>query len=300
MILSLVRKHFHGGGSVVAADSVPVSTSVANQSGTTGISGGRAVSPHGVPGGDADIARIAALFADRSRARVLMALGDGRRLPASVLAAEAGVSAAAMSAHLNKLRAERLITVEQSGRHRYYSLAGPKVAATLEALAAIAPAQQVTSLRQGTRAQRLREARTCYDHLAGALGVAVTQALVDRGALVTIDGVPDNAARPGDPLSGPLRQHPYRLGPAADAVLAGLGVDLSALVSGGPRRGRPMLRFCLDWTEQRGHLAGALGAALTAALFDAGWIARRRAPREIELTGAGAAGVEDVLGIRLR
>lgn len=102
-----------------------------------------------------------------------MALGDGRRLPASVLAAEAGVSAAAMSAHLNKLRAEHLITVEASGRHRFYSLSGPGVAETIEALAAIAPSQPVTSLRQGTRAQRLRTARTCYDHLAGALGVAV-------------------------------------------------------------------------------------------------------------------------------
>jgi DNA-binding transcriptional ArsR family regulator len=254
--------------------------------------------PHrGVPGGDADIARIAALFADRSRARVLMALDDGRRLPASVLAAEAGVSAAAMSAHLNKLRAERLITVEQSGRHRYYSLAGPEVAATLEALAAIAPAQPVTSLRQGTRAQRLRQARTCYDHLAGALGVAVTRALVEREALIAADGVPDNAPRPGDPLSAPLRQHPYRLGPAAATVLAGLGVDLDALLSARPRNGRPVLRFCLDWTEQRHHLAGGLGAALTAAFLDAGWIARRRGPREIELTSAGAAGIEDVLGI---
>ncbi|GIH17469.1 ArsR/SmtB family transcription factor [Rugosimonospora africana] len=251
----------------------------------------------GAPRGDADIARVAALFADRSRARVLIALSDGRRLPASVLAAEAGVSAAAMSAHLNKLRAESLIAVEQSGRHRYYSIAGPKVAATLEALAAIAPAQPVTSLRQGTRAQRLREARTCYDHLAGALGVEVTQALIDRGALVATDGVPDTARRPGDRLSAPVREHPYRLGPAAAEVLRDLGVDLPALLAGTSGGTRPVLRFCLDWTEQRHHLAGALGAALSGALFDAGWIARRRAPREVELTAAGAVAIEEVLGI---
>ncbi|HEY2674110.1 MAG TPA: helix-turn-helix transcriptional regulator [Rugosimonospora sp.] len=250
------------------------------------------------PGGDADIARVAALFADRSRARVLMALGDGRRLPASVLAAEAGVSAAAMSAHLNKLRAEHLVTVEQSGRHRYYSLAGPKVAATLEALAAIAPAQPVTSLRQGTRAQRLRYARTCYDHLAGSLGVVVTQALIDKDVLVATDGTRDTARRPGDRLSAPVRHHPYRLGSAAGEVLGGLGVDLPALLPGTSGSTRPVLRFCLDWTEQRHHLAGALGAALTTALLDAGWIARRRGPREIEVTPAGAAGIEEVLGIR--
>ncbi|GAA5187759.1 metalloregulator ArsR/SmtB family transcription factor [Rugosimonospora acidiphila] len=251
----------------------------------------------GTRGGDADIARVAALFADRSRARVLMALADGRRLPASVLAAEAGVSAAAMSAHLNKLRAEHLITVERSGRHRYYALAGPKVAATLEALAAIAPAQPVTSLRQGTRAQRLREARTCYDHLAGALGVAVTQALIDRGALVATDGVADTSRRSGDALSAPLRAHPYRLGPAAAPVLAELGVDLPALLPAASDARRPVLRFCLDWTEQRHHLAGGLGAALAVALFDAGWIARRGAPREVEVTAAGAAGIAGALGI---
>jgi DNA-binding transcriptional ArsR family regulator len=252
----------------------------------------------GIPGGEADIARVAALFADRSRARVLMALGDGRRLPASVLAAEAGVSPAAMSAHLTKLRDEHLVTVEASGRHRYYSLAGPRVAATLEALAAIAPRQPITSLRQGTRARRLRAARTCYDHLAGALGVAVTQALIDRGVLVATDGIPDTARRPGDRLSAPVRQHPYQLGPAAEGVLRGLGVDLPALLASLSGGSRPLLRFCVDWTEQRHHLAGALGAAVTRALFDAGWIARRRGPREVELTAAGAAAIEDVLGIR--
>jgi len=245
-------------------------------------------------GGDADIARVAALFADGSRASVLMALADGRALPASVLAAEAGVSPAATSAHLKKLRAERLVTVERSGRHRYYSLAGPQVAAALEALAAIAPTKPVTSLRQGTRAQRMRFARTCYDHLAGRLGVAVTEALVDKGALVATDG-DRTARRAGDRLSAPVASHPYRLGPAAGAVLAGLGVDLAAL----PGTGRPLLRFCLDWTEQRHHLAGRLGAAVATALLDAGWVARRPRTRDLRLTEAGAAAIADTLGVSL-
>jgi len=249
------------------------------------------------PGGDADIARVAVLFADRSRARVLMALADGRALPAGVLAAEAGVSPAAMSAHLGKLLAERLVTVEQSGRHRYYALAGPQVAATLEALATIAPTQPVTSLRQGTRAQRLRYARTCYDHLAGTLGVAVTQALIDRCVLIPTDGEPNAARRPGDRLSAPLPHHPYQLGPAADSALARLGVNLTDL-SRAAATARPLLRFCLDWTEQQHHLAGSLGAALVTAFLNAGWIARRPRGREIRLTTTGAAALREYLDIR--
>jgi DNA-binding transcriptional ArsR family regulator len=153
------------------------------------------------PGGDLDIASAAALFAEPSRARILMALDDGRALPASVLAAEARVSAQAASAQLAKLTAAGLIQVERSGRHRYYRLADPDVAAVLEALAHLSPVQPVRSLRQHTRAAALRNARTCYDHLAGRLGVQVTQALVAADALTTTDGVPDTRRRPGRPRS---------------------------------------------------------------------------------------------------
>jgi DNA-binding transcriptional ArsR family regulator len=260
------------------------------------MTGSAATASPTTPGGDADIARVAALFADRSRARVLMALADGRALPASVLAAEAGVSPAAMSAHLGKLLAEGLVTVERSGRHRYYALAGPQVAVTLEALATIAPAQPVTSLRQGTRAQRLRDARTCYDHLAGGLGVAVTQALIDHGVLVPTDGEPSTARRTGDRLSARLQRHPYELGPAADGVLARLGVNLAELSATGATS-RPLLRFCLDWTEQQHHLAGSLGTALATAFLNAGWITRRPRTREIRLTPTGAAALRDHLDI---
>lgn len=135
----------------------------------------------GQPGrveGDADIARTAALFADPARVRVLLALADGRALAASVLAAEARLSAQGVSAHLAKLRSAGLVVAEKSGRHRFYRLAGPETAELLETLARCSPSQPVTSLREGTRAEALRTARTCYDHLAGRLGVAVTSALL--------------------------------------------------------------------------------------------------------------------------
>lgn len=248
--------------------------------------------------GDADIAPIAALFADASRTRVLMALADGRALPASLLAAEAGLSPQGVSAHLAKLRAAGLIDMEKSGRNRYYRLSGPAVADVLEAMARLAPARPVRSLREGTRARALRAARTCYDHLAGRLGTALTQGLLDRGALVTTDGDATTGRRPGDRLSAPLAAHPYELGPHAEAVFGSLGVDLPGLRSG--RSHRPLLRFCMDWTEQRHHLAGRLGAALTTALLDAGWLIRAQPPqRAVRLTDPGRTELSTRLGLDL-
>jgi DNA-binding transcriptional ArsR family regulator len=251
----------------------------------------------GAGGGDADVARVAAMFADPSRARVLMALADGRALPASVLASEAGISAQAASAHLSKLLAENLLSVERSGRHRYYSLAGPEVATALESLAALAPVRPVTSLRQGTRAQRLRRARMCYDHLAGGLGVAVTEGLIRRGTLLITDGRSDTARRPDDDLSAPVACAPYRLGPDAERTLAALGVSL-AEVEHSPSR-RPLLRFCVDWTEQRHHLSGRLGAAVAAACLTAGWVTRRPGVRDVTLTDEGAAALAATLDVDL-
>jgi DNA-binding transcriptional ArsR family regulator len=247
-------------------------------------------------GGDVDIARAAGLFADQTRASVLLALADGRALPASMLAAEAGVSAPAASTHLSKLRDSGLIEVEQSGRHRYYRLAGQHVAMVLEALASIAPIRPVRSLREGTRAAGLRSARSCYGHLAGQLGVSVTGALLRHRALTACDGVGDTTRRPGDPLAAPLPANPYRLGPAAPSVLGDLGVDLPGLLDA-PRSARPLLRFCLDWTEQRHHLAGRLGAALFAAMCDARWIERRPGTRAVEVTDRGVAALRQHLDL---
>jgi DNA-binding transcriptional ArsR family regulator len=254
-------------------------------------------SPAG-PGGDADLAAVAGLIAEPARARILLALTDGRALPASGLAAEAGISAPATTNHLNRLLDGGLITVEASGRHRYYRLAGPQVAVVLEALATLAPVHPVRSLRQDTQAAALRYGRSCYDHLAGRLGVDLTARLLARHALIATDGTDDTGRREGERYAAPVPHHPYELGPAARPVLADLGVDLDALLAA-PRRTRPLLRFCVDWTEQRHHLAGGLGAALLTALSDRNWVIRHPSRRSVQLTPEGAAELRHHLGVDL-
>jgi len=247
--------------------------------------------------GDVDIASAAALFADPTRARILVALSDGRALPASVLAAEAGVSPQAASTQLARLRSAGLITVEPSGRHRYHRLASEHVAEILEGLARIAPTQPVRSLRQGTRAARIRNARSCYDHLAGRLGVRLMRALLTADALVADDGIADTRRRPDDRLAQPLKEHPYRLGDGAPGVFADLGVDLDGL----PDRPttRPLLRICMDWSEQEHHLAGGLGAALLTSLLTAGWVLRVPGERALLLTSNGRDALAGCLPIDL-
>ena len=169
-------------------------------------------------GGDTDIAAVGALVADRGRCQILLALLDGRALPASRLAAEAGVSPATASSHLGKLTDAGFLAVEARGRHRYYRLAGPEIARLIEALQQLAPAAPVTSLRQGTRAKALRDARTCYDHLAGRLGVALMAALIDRGHLVGGDGGYDPTRSPTDTRVGWGNDVDYALSAAGDAL----------------------------------------------------------------------------------
>lgn len=244
----------------------------------------------------ADIAPIAALFADRSRARIVCALVDGRSLPASVLAQESGVSASTTSEHLARLVEGGVLSAERSGRHRYFRLANSHVAAAVEALAVIAPQPPVTSLRQSTASAAVRRARTCYDHLAGRLGVAVTESLLDREALVRVDGGHGTGRAPGDPLAAAMPAHPYRLGPRAADVFGELGVDVTALRDDRGSR-RPLLRFCVDWSEQRHHLAGGLGAGLLSAMVAADWVRRAPSRRAVELTEDGARALRSVLGI---
>jgi DNA-binding transcriptional ArsR family regulator len=242
--------------------------------------------------GDADVARAAALLAEPARAKVLMALADGRALPASLLATEAGVSPQTVSAHLHKLLDGGLVEMERSGRHRYYRLAGPEVAAAVEAVARIAKPQPISSLRQSTRAAALREARTCYDHLAGRLGVAVLEGLVRRNALVRTDGGEGADRRPDDLLAQQLPDGPYELGPAAADVFGALGVDLAA-----GKSSRRLLRFCVDWSEQRHHLAGRLGASVAEAMLERDWVRRRPRQRAVDLTDSGREGLAGLLGV---
>jgi DNA-binding transcriptional ArsR family regulator len=205
--------------------------------------------------GEADISRTAALIADPTRATILDALVDGRALPPSELAAAARVSRSTVSEHLSKMLDAGLLAVEHGGRNRYYRLAGPEVASALEALAVISPAREVRSLKDSTRAGALAEARTCYGHLAGRLGVSIADALASRGAI----------ARDGE-----------RIEVIDRAAFAALGVD--------PRlRGKP----CNDWSERRPHLAGPLGVALATRLFALGWIERLPQPRAVRLTAEG-------------
>jgi DNA-binding transcriptional ArsR family regulator len=218
------------------------------------------------PPGDADLASVGALLAEPARAKVLLALSDGRSLPASMLAAEAGVAASTASHHLARLVNGGLISVATRGRHRYYTLAGQDVAELLEAAARVAPPQPVTSLREGTRAHRLRYARRCYDHLAGRLGVAVADALV-----VATDGG-------------------CRVTDAGAARLSSLGVEVGAGEGA---------RACRDWTEQRLHIAGPVGRALLSALLQHGWLEPGAKTRALTLTPAGRLALPAQLGVVL-
>lgn len=230
-------------------------------------------------GGDTDLSTIARLLADPARAQMLQRLLGGEALPAGVLAAEAGVAPSTASGHLNILRDGGLVAVESHGRHRYYSLAGRDIAQALEQLALIAPNQPVRSFSGDTRMRKLSRARTCYDHLAGELGVSLLKCLVDDGLVTGHDGTfqPDlerSSAR--SPVAS------YQLSEKGHRVFVSLGIPVDV-----PSR-RPLIRHCVDWTERRHHLAGRLGAELCTWMFDQGWIERGPVPRSIVVTGAGA------------
>ncbi len=241
-------------------------------------------------GGDADIASLGSLFAEPARCAVLLALDDGRALPASVLADEAGVSRSTASSHLTKLTDAGLLSVETHGRHRYYRLAGPQVGALLEQLVALAPPRPVRSLREGTRAARLRSARTCYDHLAGRLGVELMGSLLERGVLTGGDGRYDPARDTSDVLSNPGRDLRYELSDNGRAYLSELGVEI-------PFGRRPLVRYCVDWSEQRHHLGGALGRALLDRFLGARWIHRVPRGRAVTVTAEGRTALTDWFGV---
>jgi len=224
--------------------------------------------------GDADIAAAAALLAEPARAVLVTAVINEGELPATDLAARAQVAPSTASEHLARLVAGGFLTSAKNGRHRYYRLADPAVAAAVEALALVAPQPQVRSLREATQSELLREARTCYDHLAGRVGVELARSLERDGTLVRRNGG-------------------YGLGPKSRVRLEELGVDLTAL----EQLRRPVVRGCLDWSERELHVAGALGAALTDRFFELGWIRRRDGNRSVEVTARGRAGLSSELGL---
>jgi DNA-binding transcriptional ArsR family regulator len=216
-----------------------------------------------------DFAAVARLLANPARSAVADALMDGRPLTAGELAQIAGVRASTMSEHLGELLDGGLVAVITAGRHRYYELSSAEIAEALEALSRICPATPVRSLRQSVTDRTLRRARLCYDHVAGALGVALLDHM--RSAEWLASG-----AGPDFEVTGPGAQ-----------ALAGIGVE----IEGCRRARRHFARSCLDWSERRPHLAGALGAAMTSALLDLQWLRRAGTGRGLTVTSQGEHGL---------
>jgi DNA-binding transcriptional ArsR family regulator len=240
--------------------------------------------------GDVEIAAVGSVLADQARCRMLLALNDGRSLPASVLADEADVSRSTASSHLSKLLEAGLLQMEQHGRHRYYRLSGPLVGDLLEAMMRLGPTRPVRSLREGNRAAQLRTARTCYDHLAGRLGVGVMGAMIERGHLVGGDGTydPDRAVQ--DTPTGYGHDLDYEVTEPGWEFLTGLGVDL-------PSGNRRLVRYCIDWSEQRHHLGGRLGRGVLDLFLAKGWVRRRDNNRSVAITEAGTEALEQHFGL---
>ena len=226
---------------------------------------------------DADISVVAALFAERARADMALVLLDGRSLTASELARTAGLTAPAASPHLARLVEGGALTVQRQGRHRYYQLATPAIARVLEVMLTVAPSRPVSTLHDAQRRNALWAARTCYDHLAGALAVDLFDRLVEMGILVEDTNL-------------------MAVSPAGVTFFNDLGLDLKQMGEGR----RPVVRACLDWTERRHHLAGALGAALLDLLMKNGTIERRQTIRAVRVTEHGNKFLGEVFGVQLR
>ncbi len=225
------------------------------------------------PSDGVSIARLAALLADATRAGMCLALLDGTAWTAGELATATGVARSTASEHLDLLVAGGLLAEERQGRHRYLRIATPAAAQLVESLAVQAgPGAPPRSLRAVTAGEAMARGRTCYDHLAGRLGVAVLEALVDRDLVTLRRGV--------------------TLTESGQRWLAHLDVDVDDLA----RQRRPLLRSCLDWTERRPHLAGAVGAAVCTRFTDEGWV-ERGTGRTVRVTDSGSRALRRLLGL---
>lgn len=218
------------------------------------------------------VAEIAAMAGDPARANILLALGDGRALPAGELAYQARVTPQTASGHLGQMVEAGLLAVKQQGRHRYYRLASSRVAAMMEAVMAVA-AEMPPPRRAPSRIDpALQAGRTCYDHLGGRLGVALTDHLLEAGHVCLQDEV-------GEVTDDGLR------------FLTGFGLALK------PTRGRVLCKACIDWSERRPHLSGQVGVALCRRLFDLRWVERAPGGRAVVVTSDGRAGLQATFGI---
>jgi DNA-binding transcriptional ArsR family regulator len=211
-----------------------------------------------------DLARVATLLGDPTRVRMLSALMEGRALTATELSLEGGVSASTASSHLTRLTEAGLLSITRQGRHRYFRIASPEVAGAIEGLMCIAPPRTTPATRPGPQDERLRRIRICYDHLAGEVAVRLLERLKKKGVFA------------GDGVS-------LKLTPPGEAWCGNLGIDLALLRSARRRLCRP----CLDWSERRFHLAGALGSALLDRMLSLRYLRRVPGSRGITILPAG-------------
>lgn len=221
------------------------------------------------------IAEVAALVGDPARANMLCALLGGRALTATELAFAAGVSPQTTSGHLGKLHAARLVVLMKQGRHRYYRLAGQHVGQMLESIMNVALTGPPRFQPKSRLDDELRHARTCYDHIAGVVGVGLAELMTGREFVV-------------------LGDEAGEVTPAGMDFLARLGVDLPAVRT----KRRIFCRPCLDWTERRSHIGGAVGAALANRCFELKWIERVRDSRALTITPAGRKGLMEFFDLR--
>ena len=221
---------------------------------------------------EVDLAALGALIGDPARARMLTALMSGMALTATELALEAGVAASTASAHLAKLSDAQIVAVEKQGRHRYFRLFDADIASMLEELHAVATRNAPLRARIGPADPALRIARVCYDHLAGERGVWLLEQLHRRKILDGRDGM--SVSRSGE------------------AFLARFGVDVETLA----HARRPLCRLCLDWSERRHHLGGALGAAILSRIFALRWAKRETGGRAVVFTANGERGLREMFG----
>ncbi len=221
------------------------------------------------------MSRIGALIGSPARALMLTELFDGRALTATELSAVAGVTPATASEHLAQLLSGGLVTREKSGRHMYYRLASPEIASALEQLAV--HTTQIIPGRSVSRRVRtpIQNARLCYDHIAGRLGVAIADALVTKGALIILDS-------------------DYALTVTGEDLFETLGIDVTAL----RKSKRIFARQCLDWSERRHHVSGVIGAALADLAFDQGWIIRDSERRVVTVTPKGLREMNKHFGLQ--
>jgi DNA-binding transcriptional ArsR family regulator len=226
----------------------------------------------------AAFAEVATAAGDPARAGMLDALMDGRALTATELARVAGIAPQTASGHLARLTVAGLVAVEKQGRHRYHRLATPAVARMLESIMQVATDSEPRRVKAftGPRDAAMRAGRTCYDHLAGHLGVALADAMVAKGQI-------ELASDAGIVTDTGL------------ALLQRLGIDLDD--ARGKRKTRLLCRPCLDWSERRPHLAGAVGAALCTHCLNAGWIRRVEGTRAVTITAKGAGKFREIFGI---